>query len=257
MKKFLKWFGVVLLVLVALLVVGRNFVARKSVEIGTRRVTGFPLEIGSVDVGLFDSQLNVRNLKLMNPPDFEEKMFVDWLHLYLDYRLGSMLIGSPHINNMLVNLKQVVIVKNSKGESNVQRLKGVASSSAAGGTGPQTAKSDNGKKMRCRVDQLQIHIGTVTIKDYTGGKPSERSFNLNVDASYKGITDPTDITRLVLMTMMSQARLPDIGIRMDDLKKGLGDVTDTAGKAIKGASENLEKADKGLLDTLKQAAPQK
>jgi hypothetical protein len=56
---------------------------------------------------------------------------------------------------------------------------------------------------------------------------------------------------------MSQARLPDIGIRMDDLKKGLGDVTDTAGKAIKGASENLEKADKGLLDTLKQAAPQK
>ena len=66
--------------------------------------------------------------------------------------------------------------------------------------------------------------------------PASAVFPLNVDAEYKNITDSTDITRLVLLTVMSQVHLPDIGIKPDELKKGLGNVTDTAGKAVKGAS---------------------
>jgi hypothetical protein len=244
MKKFLGWLAVIVLVLLAALVLARNFIARISVEIGATRATGFPLEIGSVNVGLFNGQLDVRALKLMNPPDFQEKIFVDMPQLYVDYHLGSMLSGAPHINDMLINIKQLVVVKNGKGESNAMKLKGVVSSGHSSST-------------KYRVDKLRIHIGTVTIKDYSRGKPTERNITLNVDATYKDITDSTDITRLVLMTVMSQVHLPDIGIKMDDLKKGLGNVQDAAGKAAKGASETLEKAGKGLLDTLKQAAPQK
>ena len=244
MKKLLGWLAVIVLVLLAALVLARNFIARISVEIGATRATGFPLEIGSVNVGLFNGQLDVRALKLMNPPDFQEKIFVDMPQLYVDYHLGSMLSGAPHINDMLINIKQLVVVKNGKGESNAMKLKGVVSSGRSSST-------------KYRVDKLRIHIGTVTIKDYSRGKPTERNITLNVDATYKDITDSTDITRLVLMTVMSQVHLPDIGIKMDDLKKGLGNVQDAAGKAAKGASETLEKAGKGLLDTLKQAAPQK
>ena len=253
MKKFLGRLVIVLLALVVAAVLGRNLIARKSVEFGAKKMTGFSLEIGSVNVGLFNGKLDVGDLKLMNPPDFEEKMFVDLPEFRLDYRLGSMLVGAPHINDMLVNLKQIVIVKNAKGESNVQRLKGVASSS--GGAGSKSTKSDTGKKTSYRVDQLRIHIGTVTIKDYSKSKPSERSVPLNVNATYKDITDSTDITRLVLMTMMSQVRLPDIGIKMDDLKKNLGNVTDVAGKTLQGASQELEKTTKGLFDSIKQAVP--
>jgi len=244
MKKFLGWLAVIVLVLLAVLVLARNFIARISVEIGATRATGFPLEIGSVNVGLFNGQLDVRALKLMNPPDFQEKIFVDMPQLYVDYRLGSMLSGAPHINDMLINIKQLVVVKNGKGESNAMKLKGVVSSGGSSST-------------KYRVDQLRIHIGTVTIKDYSRGKPTERNITLNMDVTYKDITDSTDITRLVLMTVMSQVHLPDIGIKMDDLKKGLGNVTDTAGKTVKGVTETLEKTGKGLLDTLKQAAPQK
>jgi uncharacterized protein involved in outer membrane biogenesis len=254
MKKFLGWLGIGLLVLLVALVLGRNFIARKSVEMGAKAMTGFPLEIGSVNLGLFNGQLDVSNLKLMNPPDFKERLFVDLPEFRIDYRLGSMLAGSPHINDMLINLNQIVIVKNADGESNVQRLKGVTSSSSSGAQS-QPAKSEPGKKTSYRVDQLRIHIGTVTFKDYSKGTPTEREIPLNVNATYKDITDSTDITRLVLMTMLSQARLPDIGVNVNDLTKNLGNVTDAAGQALQGASETLQKTTKGLFDTIKQAVP--
>jgi hypothetical protein len=251
MKKFLLWLGLGLVVLVVVAVLGRNFIARVSVEYGAKRMTGFPLEIGAVNVGLLNGKLDVDNLKLMNPPDFEEKMFVDLPQFHLDYRLGSMIAGAPHINDMLINLKQIVVVKNAKGESNLQRLNGVASSPS--GTQSKPAKAEPAKKTSYRVDQLRIHIGTVTVKDYSKGKLSERNMQLNVDATYKDITDSTDITRLVLMTMLTQVHLPDFGVNVNDLKKNLGNVTDSAGKALQGVSQDVEKATKGLFESIKKS----
>jgi hypothetical protein len=242
MKKFLAWLGIGLVVLVVALILGRNVIARISVEVGAKKITGFPLTIGSVDLGLFSGKVDVHNVKLMNPPEFQERMFVDMPQLYVDYRLGSMFSGAPHINDMLINIKQLVVVKNDKGDSNAMKLKGVVSSGGSSST-------------KYRVDKLRIHVGTVTIKDYSKGKPSERNVTLNVDATYKDITDSTDITRLVLLTVMSQVHLPDIGVNMNDLKKNLSGVTDSAGKALQGASQEVEKTTKGLFDSIKKAVP--
>src|ERR1035438_1671559 len=123
MKKLLWKILPGLVVLLAGIFLARNFIARVSVEYGAKKITGFPLEIGSVDVGLFSSKVDVRNLKLMNPPEFQEKMFVDMPQLYIDYRLRSMLSGAPHINDMLINIKQLVVVKTDKGDSNAMKLK--------------------------------------------------------------------------------------------------------------------------------------
>lgn len=241
MKKLLWKILAVLVILLVILFLARNVIARKSVEYGAKKMTGFPLEIGSVDLGLFSSKVDVHDLKLLNPPEFPEKMFVDMPQLYVDYRLGSMISGAPHINDMLINIKQLVVVKNNQGESNAQKLKGVVSS--GGGSS---------KSSKYTVDRLRIHVGTVTIKDFSHAKPTERNVTLNVDATYNNITDSTDITRLVLLTVMSQAHLPDIGIKTEDLKKGLGNVTNAAGEALKGATD----ATKGLFDTIKKAIPQ-
>ena len=241
MKTLKKLILLTFLVFVALLVIlflSRSFVARKAVEVGVTKVTGFPLEIGSVKVGLSLNKVDVRDLKLMNPPEFQEKMFVDMPQLYVDYRLASMLKRAPHINDMFINIKQLVIVKDNKGESNAKKLKGIVSS------------GDSSTKYS--IDKLRIHVGTVTIKDLSRAKPSEHNINLNIDATYNNITDATDITRLVLLTVMNQIRLPDI--KVDDLKKNLSNIP---GQAVKGVADAVDNAGKSVFDTLKQAAPQK
>lgn len=226
---------IILAVLAVALYFARNFVARKSVEVGARTVTGFPLEIGSVNVGVFTSRLDVRDLKLMNPPEFEDKQFVEMPRLYVDYQFGSMLRATPHINEMLVDIKHLSLIKNAKGESNAMKLKGMVS-------------SDKPSATKYQVDKLRVHVGSVTIKDYSRAKPTERTLHLNVDATYNNITDSTDISRLVLLTIAGQVKLPDIGVNTDDLKKGLGNVTDSAGKTLQGAG-------KTIFDTIKKTVP--
>jgi hypothetical protein len=238
MKKLLWGTLAGFVVLLVAIFLARNFIARVSVEIGAKKITGFPLKIGSVDVGLFSSKVDVRNLTLMNPPEFQEKMFVDMPQLYIDYRLGSLLRGAPHFNDMLINIKQLVVVKTDKGDSNAMKLKGVVFS----------GKSSS----KYTIDKLRLHIGTVTLKDYSHPKPTERNTPLDIDVTYPNITDSTDITRLILLTVMSQVKLPDIGIKPDDLKKGLGTVTNQVGQVLKGVTEQT----KGLFDNLKKALPQ-
>ncbi len=257
MKKLLVRILIVLLVLVIVLYLGRNIIARKSVEVAVTKLTGFPLTIGAVDVGLLQSRLDVREIQLANPPEFEEKLFVHLPQVYVDYQLGSMIARSPHINQMILNLDKVIIVKNKQGVSNVAKLKAVGSSSGGGGGGGAGAAGQPAaapeKKAPYRVDELKLHIGTVVYKDYSGSKPTERTMPLNIDATYKNITDSTDITRLVLVTMLGKVHLPDIGVNMDQLTKGLGNVTDAAGTAIKGAADTLNKAGQSIFDTFKGA----
>jgi hypothetical protein len=251
MKKILLGLAVAIVGLVVVVVLARNLVARIGIEVGTKKTTGFPLEIGTVNVGLFNGQLEVERLKLMNPPEFQDRLFVDMPSLHVQYQLGSMFTGIPHINNMVIKIDQIVLVKNTNGISNLQKLKGVVSPSesgkAGGGQKPETSKS-----RPYRVDDLRIHVGTVTIRDLTRAKP-ERKLTLNIDAHYKDITDSTDITRLVLMTIAGQVPLPDLGIKVDDLKKGLGNIQNSAGDAVKGISD----AGKSLIDKLNPPPPKK
>jgi len=238
MKKFLKWLGICVPVFLVVLFLSLNLVARKSVEIGVTKVTGFPLEIGSLDFHLFTSKIDARKIKLKNPSaygDHNDPVFADLPELYIDYQLPSIINGKNHINNMRVELKEIVVVKKPGGGSNVAQLK-KALFSGKGGT-------------KYQIDLLNVRCaGQVVIKDYSRDKPSERRIPLNVSAEYKNISDSTDITRLVLLTVMSQVHVPDLGVKPDELKKSLGD-------GVKGLGETFDKAGKSLGDTLKQLFP--
>ena len=244
MKKFLVRLVILLLALLVVLYLVRNFVVRKSVEVGVQRVTGFPLEIGGVDVGLFSGTLEVNNLKLMNPPEFHEKMFVDLPQFKVDYLTMSMLRRTPHIKEMVVNVNEVVIVKNEKGISNANQLQAKVSPPgshpATSGTAPATEK-----KAAYRVDLLRVHIGTVITKDYSRATPTERKLTLNQDVTFKDINESTSISALVANKVFNQ------------LVPVVGDVAKGASQALKGASDSLQKSGSDLFDNLKKAVPQK
>ena len=245
-----KWIARIVLTLIVLAVAAffaRNFIAKLSIERGVTKITGFPLEIGSVDLGIFQSHIEVHGLKMQNPADFPEKMFVDLPGFVVDYKFRSMISGEPHLNELNLELKELIVVKNAKGESNVQRLKGVASSETKPGEN-EPPKSD--KKTKYHVDTLHLKVGTVIVKDYSGAQPTTRTVRVNIDKTYKNISDGTDITRLVLIEV-AKAGITGLGIDMGDLTKNLGSVTDAAGTALKSGTEALDKATKGIFEGIK------
>src|ERR1041385_3459814 len=103
MRRFLTWFLIVVLVGGVTAVLARNLIARFTVEVGVTKMTGFPLTIGSVNVGLFDGQLDVTQLKLLNPAGYDERMFVDLPAFHMQYVFRSLLTGKPHITELKLN----------------------------------------------------------------------------------------------------------------------------------------------------------
>lgn len=240
---------IVLVIGVAGLYLARNFIARKAVEIAAREMTGFPLEIGSVDIGLLGGSLEVRDLKLMNPPEFHGGTFVNLPLLKVNYDTMSMLRRSPHIKELTVNVAEVVLVKNEKGENNAtvlqKKAEAVSGKSSGGESKPGSATggkpSPGGappkeeKTMPYRVDLVKVHVGTVIQRSFgKDGKPSDHKLTLNVDATYKDITESTSITKLVMDTVFMQ-----LGPQL-------------IGDAVKGVGDTIQKAGKGLFDVFKK-----
>jgi len=246
--KLIKWLLVVIVALGVVLFFARNAIARRAVEAGMKQKTGFPLEIGAVDVGLFSGMLDMRDLKLQNSPEFEEKAFADVPLLHVDYDTMSMLSEIPHVKELVLNIKELVIVKNQKGETNATKLKGkVSGSSDSGSAGTTSGSGGSGgtppkeeKAKRYHVDLLKVHVGTVIIKDYSKGKPTERKLTLNVDATYKDISESTDITALVVNAALNQ------------ISGAVGDVLKGVGEALKGGTGTFQKTRKSLLDMFKK-----
>jgi hypothetical protein len=256
--KLLKRIVLVLVVLVVAAFFARNFIARKAVEIGAKQMTGFPLEIGSVNLGLFNGTLEVHDLKLLNPPEFHGGVFVDLPVFKVDYVTLSMLSGAPHIKELTVNVEQVVLVKNEKGETNADVLQAKVSPPAkAQPKGEQPAKeappAKETKKAKYQVDLVQLHVGSVVRKVYaSGGQPSEKKIPLNQDIKITNLNESTSITAIIM-----QATLGPVGAVAGDLVKGVGDAVKGVGDAAKGVTDSVGKTGKGLFDSIKKAVPQK
>ena len=246
MKKFLLRLIVLLIIVVAVAFLARNLIARKAVQIGFTKYTGFPLELGAVSIAPAFGRVEVKDLHLMNTADFEEPTFVKMPTFTVDYQIGSMISGAPHINEMVLDISQVNVVKKANGESNLQKLEGVG---GEGSTNAATAKASR----KYQIDKVQIHIGTVTVIDKQRG--STHAVPLNISATYENISEATDITRLVLMTMMSRMSLANLGINPNDLTKNLQGVTGGATKALTEGAGAIESSGTSLFNSIKKKIP--
>ena len=156
----------------------------------------------------------------------------------------SFLRRAPHIKELTVNVAEVDLVKNEKGESNATVLQNRAESiSGSKQTGSGAPKDE--KKMSYRVDLVKIHVGTVIKRSFSSdGKPNETKLSLNVDATYKDVNESTSISKLIMDTVFGQ-----LGAVAGEMIKG-------AGATVKDAGQTLQKTGKGLFDNLKKAIPQ-
>ncbi|MBM3859808.1 MAG: hypothetical protein FJ395_09185 [Verrucomicrobia bacterium] len=236
--KLIKWLLLLVIVLGVALYFTRNIVARHAVQVATTQLTGFPLEIGSVDLGLLNGTLEVRDLKLTNPPEFHGGTFLIMPLLRVDYDTMSFVRRAPHIKELTVNVAEVNLVTNAKGETNYSVLQNRASSVGGGG-----APKEEKKVTPYRVDLLKVHVGTVfkcTLG--TDGKEKSKTQVLfkPLNAKYENITECTSISKLVMDTLFTQ-----VGTVAGEVIKG-------AGEAVKGATDTLQKTTKGLFDAFKK-----
>ena len=247
MKKILT---IVIGVIAILLVLSftKDILIKASVEKGVELVTGLPLKMRSLNVGIINTVVGIKNLKLFNPAGYEDRVMLEMPEIYVDYNLPAILKGKVHLEEMRINMKEFTVVKNKEGELNLDSLKVVQAQKE----GKEPQEKEAGKVPEMQIDSLELKIGKVIFKDYSrGGAPSVQEFEVNLNERYENITNPYSLVSLIVVkTLMNTtiARLTRF-----DLNGLQGSISDTLASAQEIAAETAAQAKEALDKTAIQA----
>jgi uncharacterized protein involved in outer membrane biogenesis len=230
MKSFLIILGKVLVVLAcigALLFISRNFMARKSMELGVRTVTGFPMSIKDVQLSSNLSSLDASDMRMLNPQsEYSAPHFITISKLHMEFDPISMVKRSPHIKSMTLDIPKISFVRSNQGVYNVMKLKPI--------TDINNPMPDDGRPTNYQLDQLSITLGTVVVEDFTRDQHSVKEFPVNKTVKFSGLTNPGEIAQAIVMIVVTNpdVKIPDLNIKMENLKTGVGKTVDNAVKSI-------------------------
>jgi hypothetical protein len=251
MKRWLVRILVAFLLLAAVGLLAKNFLIRKGLEAGVTEATGFPLAIESFDLGLFNARVVVKGLRLTNPPGFEDPRCLHAPRLLADVELKSVFREELHVQEVDLDVEEVVVVKNTKGETNLDRLealgggedsaKAPAGKGTAGkepppkGGGPGKAPG-KAKERKWRCDRLHLKIGRVVQVDYSSmknGKPKEETFDLKLDEHFKDVRGPEQIVKIIVYKVVTRTPITLLRASADSLAGSIGDVAEKVGGSVK------------------------
>jgi hypothetical protein len=259
--RFLKFLAV-LLVLAVCAFYFRNFLVRKGMETAVTEVTGFPLTVGSFNLGLGRVRVEITDLRLSNPEGFEDPRCLHANRIVADIEGKSLFGKELHIEELDLNIPEIVVVKNAKGETNLDRLKTLAGEEKDAKEG-KDGKDGKGKKkaeekpFRWKCDRMYLKMGKVVFLDYTdakGGKPKKDVWDLKVDEKFKDLDGPDQVVRIIVWKVITKTPVKlvtttasALGNGLVGLGEGAVDLVKDAGSAIGGlfgGGEEPKKDDK-------------
>ena len=250
---------VFLLVLVLIIAVGKNMIAKTAVTTGVKVATGLKMNMDKLDIGIIKTLLSIEGLVLYNPSDFEEKVMVDLPEIYVDYDLGAFFKKKVHLREVRLNLKEFIVVRNKQGVLNLDSLTAVQASKKDEAVKKDEPKAKSAEKMEMQIDLLKLKIGKVIEKDYSaGGEPVIKEYNINIDETFENISDLNDVVKIVLAKILPKisAQLLKNSIagsigntlkESEDLIKGIAGDTLNIGGVTADTVKNTTKKLKNLL----------
>lgn len=251
-KKFLLGLvGVVVLGLAALLVLRDGILSRQMIRLA-REKAGMDIRIESLRTGLLKPSIDLQGLSLMAPPEFPatESLRVERIRLVSDWK--SLLAREVGAEEVVLEIPRLVIVRNAKGETNLQRLGREIEerrSDGPAGEKPAAKKAPDRPKRTYRIARLTVKIGEVQYVDYSkGAEPVTRRYPLNVDKTF---TDVTDLKPVFQQLGQSAALAAAPGV-LNDLQS----LSEQARKDPEGTKRALREMRDSFRGMLKPRPPQ-
>jgi len=245
MNKIVKTLIVVVAVL-AVLTVAKNGITQAVMTSAISGAAHVPTHIGSVNLSLLKASIRVKDLKLSNPSGFPEKLMLHIPQIFIDFNPGALFKGKAHFEEVRLELRDLVVIKNKEGKVNVDTVKPTPGQKKE--SQEKAKDASRGKPPKLHIDKLVISIGRVTYKDYSaGGEPVVQNFDINIqDRVYENITDPTQVVSLLMFEALTRTSLSSlVNLDIDAFKeggisalsKGLGVVTDGTDAAATTAKQ--------------------
>jgi hypothetical protein len=254
MRRNIFIFLVVIVVLVALV---KDQIIKSIVISQAKEIMGVKVDVGTLGIGLIRQEIRIKELKVYNPDGFPAGVMVDIPEISVDYDLAAFLKGSLHLPLVVVQLKEMVVVRNEQGKLNVDALN-VAQKGKK--DKPQEKKEE--KQLGMQMDVVTLNLGKVVVKDYSKdpNQPTIQAYDLGVNKTFKNVKSAEQFATLVLVEAMGPTALKNAAIYAAASALGVAFLPAGIAGAILGKDSssadfdvNIDKAYSSALDVLKKA----
>ncbi|MDP2653303.1 MAG: hypothetical protein Q8Q08_04655 [Candidatus Omnitrophota bacterium] len=203
-NRWLKIFAVVLAVLLGLAVI-KDFLIKSAITSIGSSVVGAPLRVGHFSLNLLTQKVRIKNILLYNPPGFPDEPLIDIPEIGVDYDLPALLRRKLHTPLIIVNVKEMTVIKNKDGSLNVDSLKVAQVQAKDQKKGESKDKKKPAGDMVMQIDEMRLTVGRVIFKDYTKGtEPKIEVFDVGMkDKVFKNITSAEQMATLIMVQAMS------------------------------------------------------
>jgi len=253
--KLIKKILIFLVIILVVLLLGRNIIVKGVLQSAVPLVTGLGLKIDKLNIGIFNSKLHIVGLTMTNPRGFEEKVMLDLPEVLVDYNLTDIIGGKIHLEEVVFNLQEFNVVRSSEGELNLDSLKVVKEGKEEEKPKEKPEPKKEKKPLDLQIDRFELKFGKVQFISYEKDpqKPSVQTIELNLDEEYKDITNPQIIVAIILQKVIANAALNQItGFDLGGISGAMGNVVgnldDIAGDALGSAKELTDGALKSASD---------
>jgi hypothetical protein len=212
-----------------------------------RSRTGFAARVEKLSVNPFTGSVTIKGLVLKNPEGWPADEFVELREFRAEAHLASLFSDRFVADEVVVDLKQVKVVRNQQGTLNA-----TAFQNGFKGNSPDAAaqtKSSAGKQ-GFLIKHLVLKFDKLALADYSGRKPVIKEYSLAINQEMRDVDSVAK-----LMSPLTGSALGLVNEAAGGLLKVdpglLRDATDLIQQAGKKTGEKL----KGLLDSLDKKKP--
>ena len=201
MKKWQKILMVIFGVIIVLSMLKDVIIKTVITSVGSD-VVGASMKVGSFGLGILTHKVQIRDFKLYNPKGFPRETMVDLPEVKVDYDLGALLSGHMHFPLVVVNLKELVVIRNPDGKLNVDSLKVVEEQKKKGISFKQ-------EQIALKIDVMKLNVDRVVFKDLSKGpEPLIQVFDVGLkDKTFKDISSVQQMVTLILVQAMGHTAI--------------------------------------------------
>jgi len=262
MKKSLLLLVLLIVSVLFFLAASRNWIAKYGFEAVIRALTGFDASIRTAELDLEKGTLSLKTITVLNPGEFERRIFADIPEISFGLDLPGFLEGKRvFIHDLKIVIRELNIEKNEQGVFNIALLNTIRKPEEIPVPTGGLAAAKNPDKFYVR--SLDLTMRRVNYQDHSGLIPINLSTDMKVENErFVGIVNPEAIVNLIVLNLLEEAKLGDFGINLiqlgrevkEDINATLEDnrklYEETKENTMKSAGEFFEKTGEGFGEVM-------
>lgn len=284
--KWIKIGAALIIVAVVAFALARDALVQRTVQRALSEAVDAEVELGEVRTHLFRNTVVLRDIRVLNPEGFPEGAALDINEVMIRYNLPSLLTRNVRLPEVLLDVKEVVMITNEQGTINLQQVAPQPSPDAprpqvasppappAGTDEPAVIEPDRAPVAQPEpqrdpkpareliIEKLTLRLGEIHMHDYSrGGDPHERTYRLNFERSFEDVTDTDSVVQALMVDLafamgpqLMRDLMQDTNVSPDALRETIathdGDLEDL-GRKLDTQTKDLQRELRRQLRSLR------